>query len=1017
MPRPSTPLPLVLLALLPTACGGPAEGRARAYVIEGLDQAIGGPKAIAQPGDLVLENGHARVAILGARTSLGPGLYGGSLVDADLVRVDPTTAGGMGRDQLAELFPTVNMNVAHPVEDDDASVRIVSDGRDGEAVIRVQGEGEPFITLLDALWGIVSAPDLYLWTDFVARADEPWFTLRTTMWATPRDPLRPGPLAPPVEDPPAGTEAPSHDETFPLINWAIESGAVLGDFYLQGGSVDVFAPGIGFDEDGAIYESQQRGENTFLDPFRFAFLAGVADGVSYGLAPKDGALWIPLFTASQTVAVGGAMDGDGSDARFGIDDFYTYERYFFVGHGDVGSIVDQVLEARGEPYGTIDGRVLEKTTATPLSGMDVFVYEPGAEKPWSHFRTDVHPDDRLADGSFSGRLPVGDWELMAHQRGRPDGPRVAVSIREGKQTEVLLSAGRTGVVEVTVRDEVGREVPSKVTIFRDDGKAPTLDPVLGDGFVAGSPEAVAFLPWGQGEIPLAPGRYVAIASRGLEYELHRSEPFTLDQGQGARLDLQVVRSIDSDGWISADLHVHAVRSHDSGVALADRVVTMAAEGVEFFASTDHDFLVDYAPTVEALGLEPWVQTAVGNETTTVEVGHFLGFPLGQDFLVEAGGGRDTVDWTGKTPQQMIDNLRTMGKAAGADPAVFVGHPRDGILGYFDQFGFDPYGGTPGQGGEPGLPSIQQPLLSAFNPLLTPGNVTWDFDGLELLNGKRFELLRTPTAPELTAFAAGEAEVWDWMTRTLAEQADLQAGTYTLADGTEGQIDDWFTLLNLGFKFTALGNSDTHGLTSTESGCPRNYVLLDEDDPAFVDDQAVADAVKQHRVVASYGPFVRMWVDGQPIGSEVVPGGEAVTLELDVQAPTWMSVDRVELYENGTLIREWEVEPTGDVLRFAERLELTPAADAWYVAIVAGQGDLAPVFTPVEIPYIELQLIVTEALSGVPSVPASLIGEATPIPREFPIRPFALTNPIWVDRDGDGFDAPGLPGWLVRPAGG
>ena len=32
----------------------------------------------------------------------------------------------------------------------------------------------------------------------------------------------------------------------------------------------------------------------------------------------------------------------------------------------------------------------------------------------------------------------------------------------------------------------------------------------------------------------------------------------------------------------------------------------------------------------------------------------------------------------------------MGKAAGHDPFVFVGHPRDGILGYFDQFGFDPF---------------------------------------------------------------------------------------------------------------------------------------------------------------------------------------------------------------------------------------------------------------------------------------------------------------------------------------
>ena len=55
------------------------------------------------------------------------------------------------------------------------------------------------------------------------------------------------------------------------------------------------------------------------------------------------------------------------------------------------------------------------------------------------------------------------------------------------------------------------------------------------------------------------------------------------------------------------------------------------------------------------------------------------------------------------------------------------------------------------------------------------------------------------------------------------------------------------------------------------------------------------------------------------------------LELDVQAPRSIAVDRVELYENGTLIREWPVEDTTDVMRFSETIELTPTKDSWYVA--------------------------------------------------------------------------------------
>ena len=101
------------------------EGFARASVIERLDGAVGGPKALARPGDFVLENDRVRVAIVSSRvpedggacdgaawcSSPGPGLYGGSLIDADLQWNDARFPPGQGRDQLAELFTTVNMNV------------------------------------------------------------------------------------------------------------------------------------------------------------------------------------------------------------------------------------------------------------------------------------------------------------------------------------------------------------------------------------------------------------------------------------------------------------------------------------------------------------------------------------------------------------------------------------------------------------------------------------------------------------------------------------------------------------------------------------------------------------------------------------------------------------------------------------------------------------------------------------------------------------------------------------------
>jgi len=1003
----TAPLVLGLSALL-ASCGGSAGGDfANAFVMKSLEDGVGGPKAVAQKGDFILENNHFKVAILGARNSLGPGLYGGSIVDADVQRRDPANSRGRGKDQFAELFPTINMNVTYPDPEDPDSVQVLKNGNNGgPAIVRVSGAALPFLSLLDALWVFVDQPTFWMTTDYIARPGVPWLELETTVSYGFTG----------TDEPPDADPLTYFEGGLPLLDWAISTGMVAGEFYLSGGSTDVFAPGIGFDEDGAVFEAMQGGDNSFLEPFEFPFLAGTADGVSYGIAPREGNIYVPLFTASQTVAVGAGLDGNGEEERFPTGSNYSYNRYFFIGHGDVGSIVDQYVEARNIPSGTVRGNVVEARTADALSGIDVFVYKAGEDMPWSQWQTDVNPDDHVPDGSFGGSLPVGDWELMVHDRGRPAAKKVKISVKKGREVILQLEAPRTGVLNFTVRDEMDRALPSKVTIFREDD-VPRRDPVLGDGFIGGAPESVVFSLYGEGEVELAPGTYRAVASRGIEYEIDVSEKFTIDDNTGVNVAFNVFRSVDTEGWISGDLHVHGVASHDSAVLMADRVRTMVAEGVEFFASTDHDYVVDYAPTVELLGMEQWVQTAVGNEVTTIEVGHFLGFPLQGDFIAEAGSDRDLMDWTDKKPGEIVDSLRELGGSAGKEPMVFVGHPRDGILGYFDQYGFDPYSGSPGRGGESGQATVSTPILGLTNDLLDSTNFTWDFHGLELLNGKRFELIRTPTQRELDLYAAdpnGEVDVYDMMSRTMAEQDELVNGVYKLGYGIEGHVDDWFSLLNLGFKFTVLGNSDTHGTTSVESGCPRNFIMSPEtDDPAFIDDQAIADAVKEHHVVASYGPFIQMWVDDAIIGDEMVPKGDSVKIDIEVQAPTWIAVDRVELYENGSLLQEWAVDSGPGIVRFSEKVDVTPSKDSWYVVVAMGDGDLAPVFTPVEIPYIELQSVVTEALGGVPEV-SSLLDPAIPIPKEYKIRPYAITNPIWVDLDGDGFDAPGLPDWLSPP---
>jgi len=373
-----------------------------------------------------------------------------------------------------------------------------------------------------------------------------------------------------------------------------------------------------------------------------------------------------------------------------------------------------------------------------------------------------------------------------------------------------------------------------------------------------------------------------------------------------------------------------------------------------------------------------------------------------------------LDWTGLNPEEMVTGVKQLGVPGGIEPIVFVGHPRDGILGYFDQFGFNPY---QGEVGEPVVDTMLGGFLANPNELLVDDNFYTGVEALEILNGKRMEIIRTPTQAEMDAYAAdGDTSIiYDWASRTLEEQAAIEDGTMTLGYGHEGTLDDWFSMLNLGYRYTLLGNSDTHGKTGTESGCPRNYVVSDTDEPGMISEAAIAQAVREGRVVASYGPFIRFYVDNElnGPGSEIVRSGE-IPLTIEIESVSWIDVDRVELYENGTLIEEWSIEvPNVNILNFAETVSVSPEVDSHYVVVALGPGDLGPVFTTVEIPPVQLEDIVGDALAGVPAVSA-LLGDPIPIPRAFPVLPYAVTNPIFVDLDGDGWDAPGLPDWLVEP---
>jgi hypothetical protein len=97
-----------LLAALLAGCSGDKE-YAKAYVIESLDQAIGGPKASAREGDLMLENDQIRVVVEQGGPSRLPLGKGGSIADIDLNRYQQEFRSGQGLDQVGQFVPVANL--------------------------------------------------------------------------------------------------------------------------------------------------------------------------------------------------------------------------------------------------------------------------------------------------------------------------------------------------------------------------------------------------------------------------------------------------------------------------------------------------------------------------------------------------------------------------------------------------------------------------------------------------------------------------------------------------------------------------------------------------------------------------------------------------------------------------------------------------------------------------------------------------------------------------------------------
>jgi hypothetical protein len=272
---------------------------------------------------------------------------------------------------------------------------------------------------------------------------------------------------------------------------------------------------------------------------------------------------------------------------------------------------------------------------------------------------------------------------------------------------------------------------------------------------------------------------------------------------------------------------------------------------------------------------------------------------------------------------------------------------------------------------------------------------------------------------LTRTPEEQLENWLWadtQSATEKECRDLSVGDDPVSDMlanrpcafVAGQVDDYFRYLERGLLHTHIASSDSHG-GLVEPGFPRTYFRTEAGSPGAL---PIADAVKSLRgghAFATYGPFVRAHVDDKSFG-DTASVGARVDLSLNIQTASWFGVDRVEIYMNGLIAEVLEPDSPPETIEDVKRIISldVPDRDSWIVIIAMGlkpENSMAPVTLDSPFGDVQLAVVASNAFSQLPIISGVFPLNPT-APDWAPTFPYVITNPIYLDRDGNGhYDPP------------
>lgn len=287
-----------------------------------------------------------------------------------------------------------------------------------------------------------------------------------------------------------------------------------------------------------------------------------------------------------------------------------------------------------------------------------------------------------------GRLPADEDSMVTFWALPPgtlkDGDNTLLVSSEDRQSDDIMIGdarlddrpradvlGEAAVEAVVTDADNSAAFPCRITIVDKSGSLMTTGASSREGLAVRP--GVIYSADGRAAFRLPAGRYTLYAGRGLEYSVVSSE-LDLRPGDTPALQLVLRREVRTEGYVACDTHCHTLTLSGHGDAtLAERMVTLAGEGIELPIATDHNVHADYEMAAQAAGVRRYFTPVIGNELTTPRLGHFNIFPIVP--------GSSPVDPAARDWPELFRAIR-----ACPDVAVIVlNHPRD-IHGGYRPFG-------------------------------------------------------------------------------------------------------------------------------------------------------------------------------------------------------------------------------------------------------------------------------------------------------------------------------------------